>query len=433
MNSRRDFLATAGATLAASQWSRVLGANDRVNVAIVGLGGRGMDHLRQYAAIPGARISALCDVNQASVERAQAQAEKLTGEKPKGYENMKDVFADKNVDAVSMPLPNHWHALATIWAVQAGKDVYIEKPASHNIWEGLQMVKAARKYNRMVQIGSQSRSIPHKVKAMQLLKDGIIGPVYASKGLCYKRRKSIGRLPDLDQPPPGVNWDLFLGPAPMRKFNELRFKYNWHWFWDTGNGDIGNQGVHEMDIARWGMELTWPTSVFSSGGKLLYDDMQETPNTQHAVLTYPNQRQIEFEVRGLITGDEGGLKRRGTNTIGDLFFGADGWMSIDGDGFTVFKGESAEVAMQEKKSGVDTRDHMANFLAACRSRKHTDLAADVEVGVISAGLCHLANISYRLGRKLDFDPHKVQFVNDAEANRMLTREYRQPYAVPANV
>ena len=173
------------------------------------------------------------------------------GEKPKGYADMRKLFDDKNVDAVSMPLPNHWHALATIWACQAGKDVYIEKPACHNVHEGRKMIEAARKYNRMVQVGSQSRSTPHKIEAIAKLHDGVIGKVYQSKGLCFKRRVSIGHKPD-SPTPPGLNWDLFLGPAPMRPFNELRFKYNWHWFWDTGNGDIGNQGVHEMDLGALG-------------------------------------------------------------------------------------------------------------------------------------------------------------------------------------
>ena len=219
---------------------------------------------------------------------------------------MREVFDDKNVEAVSMPLPNHWHALATIWACQAGKDVYVEKPACHNIFEGQQMIEAARKYKRMVQIGSQSRSMAHKIKAMQLLHEGVIGKVYLAKGLCYKWRKSIGHKPD-EPVPPGLDWDKFLGPAPMRAFNELRFHYNWHWFWDTGNGDIGNQGIHEMDIARWGLgKPGLPKSVVSTGGKYVYDDDQETPNTQIATFDY-GDAELMFEVRGILTGSEGGL------------------------------------------------------------------------------------------------------------------------------
>ncbi len=427
MGKRHYFLGAATAAAAQS----VMGANDRVHLAIVGLGGRGQDHISEYLKIPNARITAVCDVNQAALERSQTRIQRDASETPKAYKDMREAFADKNVDAVSMPLPNHWHPLATIWACQAGKDVYIEKPASHNIFEGQQMVSAARKYGRMVQVGSQSRSLDFKIRAMKLLHDGVIGNLYMAKGLCYKRRKSIGRMPDLASPPPGIDWDFFLGPAPMRPFNELRFKYNWHWFWDTGNGDIGNQGVHEMDIARWGMGVGLPKSVVSTGGKFAYDDMQETPNTQTAAFDY-GDKEILFEVRGLLTGNEGGLPRRGANTIGNLFYGTEGWMAIDSDGFQVYKGESNEKIMDEKAGpGIwDTKPHMQNFIDACKSRKHTDLHADVETGAMSAAMCHLANTSYRLGgKKLGFDAAKMQYVNDAEANKMLTRPYRKPYVV----
>jgi predicted dehydrogenase len=432
--TRRTFLRTAGAAaLTAASYSRVMGANDKVNVAVIGLGGRGRNHMDFYTDIPDCRIAAVCDVNQEALERGQAQVLKKAGEQPKGYGDMKDVFADKNVDAVSMPLPNHWHALATIWACQAGKDVYIEKPACYNVFEGQQMIAAARKYKRMVQIGSQSRSIPHKIRAMQLLADGAIGPVHTAKGLCYKRRKSIGHVADLDQPPAGVDWDKFLGPAPMRKFNELRFKYNWHWFWDTGNGDIGNQGVHEMDIARWGLGVGLPKSVVSTGGKYAYDDDQETPNTQFASFDYGG-KQIQFEVRGLYTGGEGDLERRGGNFVADLFYGTDGWMAVDSAGFQVYKGEKSEKTMDEKNAGgKDTVPHMQNFIDACKSRNYKDLHADVEIAVPSADLCHLANVSYRLGRMLKFDPAARHFVGDSEANKMLTRNYRKPYVVPEKV
>jgi predicted dehydrogenase len=430
---RRGFLqAAAGAALTSS---KVLGANERVGVAVVGLGGRGRAHMNEYIKLPNARITALCDVDQASLERGQALVEKATGEKPKGYSDMRKLFEDKDVEAVSMPLPNHWHALATIWACQAGKDVYIEKPACHNVWEGKKMIEAARKYNRMVQIGSQSRSIPHKMKAMALLNEGVIGKVYSSNGLCYKRRPSIGRKPD-GPVPPGVNWDLFLGPAPMRAFNENRFKYNWHWFWDTGNGDIGNQGVHEMDIARWGLNrLEHPLSVVSTGGKYVYDDDQETPNTQLVQFDYGNGTELTFEVRGLLTDQAGALPMDGRNCIGNRFYGADGYLVVDDDGFQVYKGEKREKVMDEKlERGKSTTGlHMDNFLQAVKSRKHKDLTADVEIGVISANLCHLANISYRLKRRLVFDPKTWRFTGDAEANKMLTREYRKPYAVPENV
>ena len=427
--SRRTFLA-AGA--AAISLRRVLGANNRVNIGIVGIGGRGNDHIKTYAPLPDARIVALCDVNQPALERGQAAVLKLTGENPKGYDDMRKMFADKNVDAVSITTPNHWHALSTIWACQAGKDVYCEKPACYNVHEGERMVEVARQTGRMVQIGSQGRSIPHKMKAMQLLRDGVIGKVYMAKGLCFKRRKSIGHKPD-EPVPPGLNWDMFLGPAPMRAYNELRFRYNWHWFWDTGNGDIGNQGVHEMDVARWGLgEVTWPKSVVSTGGKFVYVDDQETPNTQLATFDY-GDKQLIFEVRGLITGGEGSIPKGGSNYIGNLFYGSDGWMEVDSLGFKVYKGEKEDLVMEEKaQKEWETAPHMENFLGACRSRDHKSLHADVAIGVMSADLCHLANASYRAGRKLAVDAAKGRFAGPGaeEGNALLTRpRYRATYVV----
>ena len=423
--SRREFLAAGAAFTAA----RAISANDRVNVAVIGVGGRGTDHLKTYTALPQARVVAVCDIDQTAREVAAAFVLKQTGDKVKEYEDLRKAFEDKDVDAVSIATPNHWHALATIWACQAGKDVYCEKPACYNIHEGQRMIEVARRTGRMVQVGSQSRSVPHKIKAMQLLHDGVIGKVYLAKGLCFKRRKSIGHAEN-SAVPPGVNWDLFLGPAPMRPFNSLRFKYNWHWFWDTGNGDIGNQGVHEMDICRWGLgDVGWPKSAVSTGGKYIYHDDQETPNTQIATFDY-GDREIVFEVRGILTGGEGGLVRRGPNFVGNIFLGEDGWMAVDSEGFQVYKGEKSELAMDEKKDDAagDTAPHMANFLAACRSRKHEDLHADVAIGVQSAGLCHLANASYRAGRKLNVDS-TGHALKDEEANQLLTRKYRNPYIV----
>jgi predicted dehydrogenase len=457
-HSRRTFFSFATAAVAAST-TRVRGADDKVNVAVVGLGGRGQAHMSEYGKLPGARIVAVCDVNQAALEKGQAKVKRETGEEPKAYKDMRQVFDDKNVQAVSMPVPNHWHALATIWACQAGKDVYIEKPACHNPYEGGKMIEAARKYNRMVQIGSQSRSMTHKIKAMDLLHQGAIGKVYLAKGLCYKWRPTIGHKPD-EPTPLGLDWDKFLGPAPMRPYNELRFRYNWHWFWDTGNGDIGNQGIHEMDIARWGLgKPGLPKGVVSTGGKMVFDDDQETPNTQIATFDY-GDAELMFEVRGLPTGPEGALvpgggPRRGAKgktadaaapvtesansggrgcQIGDLFYGSEGWMCVDGAGFQVYKGQHSEKIMDEKHDALsDTAPHMENFLACVRSRKMEDLHADVAIGVMSANLVHLANASYRVKRELKYDEATHKFVNDKEADAYLTRHYRAPYVVPEKV
>lgn len=452
--SRRFFLGAATAAAA----TRVWGANDRLNVAIVGLGGRGSSHLKIYSKLPEARVVGLCDVNQAAREKAQATLLKNTGEKAKEFEDMRQAFADPEVQAVSIATPNHWHALAAIWAMRAGKDVYGEKPACYNIYEGQKMLEVARSTNRMLQIGSQHRSTPFKMRAMEALHGGLIGDIYLSKGLCFKRRASIGHQPD-GPTPPGVNWDLFLGPAPMRPFNPLRFKYNWHWFWDTGNGDIGNQGVHEIGIARWGLgDPQWPETAFAQGGKYAYQDDQETPNTLLASYKY-GPRELVFEVRGLLTGAEGtpvarkgGAPAEGASApstsapittvpskgaplnimVGNLFYGTEGWAAMSDGGFQAFKGESNELVADERPergSGSDaTSLHMQNFLAACRSRNYKDLHDEIGNAYLSASLCHLANISYRVGRKLTLSPGP-KFVNDAEAERMLTRNYRKPYVV----
>lgn len=452
--TRRTFF--LGAAAAASAL-RVAGANSRINVAIVGLGGRGSNHLSVYSKLPEARVAGLCDVNQAARERAQATLLKNTGEKAKEFEDMRQAFADGEIEAVSIATPNHWHALAAIWAMKAGKDVYGEKPASHNIYEGQRMVEVARETKKMLQVGSQHRSNPFKREGMQAIHGGLIGDVYLARGLCYKRRASIGHKPD-SPTPPGVNWDMFLGPAPMRPFNELRFKYNWHWFWDTGNGDIGNQGVHELGIARWGLkDPDWPQTVYAQGGKYAYKDDQETPNTLLALFNY-GDRELTFEVRGLLTGGEGVPVKRSTNSpatgavappsapapvatapkagppldimVGDLFYGTEGWAAMSDAGFQAFKGESNELVMDLRpEKGMDpTGFHMQNFLAACRSRNHSELHDEIGNASVSSSMCHLANISYRVGRKLTLTAGP-KFINDPEANKLITRTYRKPYVV----
>jgi predicted dehydrogenase len=424
---RRTFLVGSAMALP------MMGANEKVNVAVIGVGGRGTAHVKEYLTIPGARLAAVCDVNTAATERAGVLVNKAYGSNPKYYQDLRKLYEDKDIDAVSIATPNHWHALATIWACQAGKDVYVEKPACYNIFEGQQMQKAARKYNRMVQVGMQSRSIPYKRRAIELLREGAIGKVYYAKGLCFKQRKSIGKA--ADQPvPPGVDWDIFLGPAPLRAFNPLRFKYNWHWFWDTGNGDIGNQGIHEMDVARWGLGRGLPKAGVSTGGKYVYDDDQETPNTQIATFDY-GDAELVFEVRGLTTGGEASIEAGGPNFIGNIFLGSTGYLSLDHKGFQLYHGDKREPGETGKLGDgrAETKDHMQNFLDAVKSRRKEDLHGEVAEGVTSAALVHIANTSYRLGRKLTFDPTTEKYVNDSEANAMLTRPvYRQPYN-PAKV
>jgi len=423
---RRTFLLGAGLV---SMGARA--ANDTVGIGIIGLGGRGRDHLKYYSKLPDARVVAICDVNQAQTERAAQIAEKLQGNKPRIYQDLRKLYEDKSIDAVSIATPNHWHALSTIWACQAGKDVYCEKPACYNLFEGQAMTAAARRTNRIVQIGMQSRSLEHKRRAVDLLHNGAIGQVYMARGICFKRRPSIGHTPD-EPVPAGLDWDLFLGPAPMRPYTKNRYQYNWHWFWDTGNGDIGNQGIHEMDVARWGLGRGLPKAAVSTGGKYIYQDDQETPNTQIATFDY-GDAEIVFEVRGLNTGGEPGIPASGPNFIGVTFFGSKGFMPVDEHAFQIFLGDKREPGEMMKHTETDIDDtipHMANFLKAVKSRDAADLTADVAVGTTSAALVHMANISYRLGRKLNFDEATQQFTGDSEANAMRTRPvYRSPYIV----
>lgn len=450
---RRKFFQSAAAAIATAQFP-ILGANDKINVGQVGIGGRGRDHLNFYSTLDSeCRIAAVCDVNQAGRERGQAQIRKAKGYDPKAYDDMRAMFESKDIDAVSITTPNHWHALAAIWACQAGKDVYVEKPASHNIFESRQMVAAARKYNRMVQVGSQSRSIAHKMKAIQLIHGGAIGQVYHSRGICYRRRFSIGHTPD-EPVPAGLDWDRFLGPAQMKPYSKNKFAYNWHWFFDTGNGDIGNQGIHEMDIALWGLGRGgWPLSVSSTGGKYVWKDDQETANTQQATFDFGDAI-LSYDVRNLPTPPEGLVAGLRPNYTGNIFFGETGFLVVDNVGFQLYKStagnvnhdavsnagagqlEKYEKAIDEKGAEGEawaTTPHMKNFFDAIRARDHRKLHADVAIGARSAAFVHLANISLRCGRSLKIAQSTGRFVSDDQANAMQTRDYRDPYIVPQQV
>jgi predicted dehydrogenase len=459
----------------------VWGANDKVNVGIVGLGGRGSGHVNTYARLSEAQVVGLCDVNQTQREVSNANLTRAGQEKAKEFEDMRQMFADPKVEAVSIATPNHWHALAAIWAMKAGKDVYGEKPACYNIHEGARMIQVQRETKRIMQVGSQHRSLPFKIKAITAMQQGLIGKLYMSKALCYKLRPSVGHTPD-SPTPAGLNWDLFLGPAPMRPFNQTRYKYFWHWFWDTGNGDIGNQGVHETGIARWALgDPIWPKTAMAFGGKFGIDDDTETPNTLTAGFSYGDQ-QLVVEVRGKMTNGEGmrqarvvtagpqaagrgGRGGRGgqppaqgaapaaappdapapTQTgpasnplnvaVGNLFYGSDGWASMSDGGFQAYKGDSSELIMEERPDratgGDSTGLHMQNFLACVKSRREQDLHDPIVNAVPSADLCHLANISYRVGRALKIEPGATpKFTGDNEAMKMITRPaYRKGFEV----
>jgi len=466
--NRREFLknsAKAGVGLAAlsgmagaTHPERVLGANDRVQIAVVGLHGQGFAHVQEYAKMGDVAIAAVCDVDENVLAQSLAKMEKMGLSKPKTYIDYRKLLDDKSIDAVSIATPNYWHSLMGIWACQAGKDAYIEKPCSHNLWEGRQLVRAVEKYKRIVQHGSNSRSGAAILEGMQKMRDGLIGDVYLARGLCFKWRNTIGKAA-VEPVPAGVHYDLWTGPAPLKPFTRNRFHYNWHWIWDTGNGDIGNQGIHQVDVARWGLGVKFPTKVSAIGGHYMFDDDQETPNTLNVALEFKlptgERRLLEFEVRHWISNHEaligdpsfgGGevpvalgnaaepQKHKGPqNSIGNIFYGSKGYLAMNGyDSYKSWLGEGQEPGPHLAQGG----NNWANFIECVRSRKKENLNAPIEEGHISSALVHLANASYRLGRTLHFDPVLEQVIGDDEANRLLRdgdRGYRAPYVVPEKV
>jgi predicted dehydrogenase len=485
--TRREFISrgsvglAAGAVIlssSAKSYANILGANDTINMAIIGIRGRGSEHISRFGRMKNVKIKYLVDVDENLFEARLANVEKIAGYRPKTEWDMRKVFEDKDVDVVTTATPNRWHALTTIWAAQAGKHVYVEKPASHNVWEGRQMVEASRKYNVLIQVGFQNRSIRNTNRAIELLHSGKLGKIYMARGLCFKPRPNIGKYPDgfmkagekyrlnLEtnhyEPPyteeymSKVHYDMWLGPAKSRPFNRNRFHYNWHWFWDYGNGDTGNQGPHQFDIARWGLNKNEnPVKVRSFGGFFAYDSAQETPNTQTSLFEYADGTILEFGTRGLYTNPEGVLlpdiqitsngqisssTKAKPVTIGDIFYGTEGWLQIDAGGnWQTFFGRNNEPGPTsgETDDSYDPMDltgsgesgHFQNFIDAVRSGKRSDLNCDIETGHRSTTLPLIANISYILGRELTLDGNKEKFVNDSEADAMLKDDYRKPYIV----
>ncbi|MFN4258596.1 MAG: Gfo/Idh/MocA family protein [Gemmataceae bacterium] len=474
--TRRKFMkntmaAMATITIAGTKSSgKVLGANEVIRVGVAGLNGRGGAHVSAFNNMDGVQITYLIDPDTRTFAGRAKSVQARTGTTPTLVQDVRKALDDKNLDVISIATPNHWHALMTIWACQAGKDVYVEKPCSHNVHEGRIAVATARKYNRIVQHGTQSRSSSSWARVAEVIKSGQLGKLLVSRGLCYKTRNSIGVKPT-SSPPAEVDFNLWLGPAPERPFHSNLVHYNWHWFWDFGNGDIGNQGVHQMDIARWAIpNATLPKSVISLGGRFGYQDQGETPNTQIAIFDY-GDTQLTFEVRGLKTGDFHGQR------VGNIFHLEAGTIA----GATFYpKGsdKSAPLPAVKDVSRGPGGDNFGNFIAAVRSRKVSDLNADILEGHLSSALGHLANISYRLGsevpfqpttqafgdnkeayetlarleehlsqgngiqlantkyrlgRKLMLDASAEKFINDPEADKLLTRDYRAPFVVPARV
>jgi len=475
--TRRQFLEQslfAAAVAAASrpaaaaekpQRARKVGANDRIHIAVIGFHGQGGGHINAYLGMDDVTVAALCDVDKAVWPDGLKKFAEKGKPAPKCYQDIRELLDDKSIDAVSIATPNHWHALAAIWAMQAGKDVYVEKPISHNVSEGRRIVEFARKLGRICQCGTQCRSNPGTIEAIRYVQSGRLGRLLVARGLCYKERGSIGLCGGEQPIPESIAYDIWLGPAPRKPLKRKRLHYDWHWFWDYGNGDLGNQGIHQMDVARWGLgKDCLPDSVMALGGRFGYRDDGETPNTEMVFLDYGDS-QLIFEVRGLKTSDYKGAK------VGNVFHCE--------EGYVVMTSYAHGVAFDRKGGKIREFDgggnHHRNFIDAVRSRRHTDLNADCLQGHLSSALCHLGNISYRLGtevpfdgqnkafgdnkeayetlartqehlkdnqvpientkyrlgRKLTIDPETETFVGDTAANAMLTREYREPFVVPA--
>src|SRR5262245_7662585 len=408
--TRREFLensmlAATAAALAGTGLVAPAGAeeessspNERLRVAVLGLNGRGQSHLGGFMPRKDCEIVAVCDPDEhVGMTKGVEVVEKETGKKPAFYQDLRKLLDDKSIDIVTIATPNHWHALAAIWAVQAGKYVYVEKPVSHNVSEGRRIVDAARRHGRIVQTGTQSRSSVGTQELMAFLHAGGIGEMKLARGLCYKRRPSIGPRGDF-QPPASVNYDVWSGPAPLHTLTRPNFHYDWHWQWDYGKGDLGNQGIHQMDLARWGLNVhDLGKGVVSYGGRLGYEDAGETANTQVNVHDY-GDKTLVFEVRGLETAP---FKDA---SVGVIFEGTRGYaVMAKYEGGAVFD-PGGDMVKKFDQGG----NHFANFIKAVRSRNVDDLNADILQGHLSSALCHLGNVSYRLGETMSIEDARQQ-------------------------
>jgi predicted dehydrogenase len=462
----------APAASAASN-ARVAGANGAIRFAVVGFNGRGKDHLSGMRKVKGCRLVALCDADSKVLGHEVDNAKK-NGEDVVGYTDIRKLLDNKDIDVVTIATPNHWHSLAGIWAIQAGKDVYVEKPISHNVWEGRQFVNAARAHNRIVQAGTQSRSSSGIREGIAWLKEGHLGKILRARGFCYKRRPSIGKVDGPQPVPSNIDYDLWCGPAPKEPLMRKKLHYDWHWVWPTGNGDLGNQGIHQMDISRWFLgESELSPRILSVGGRFGYIDDGTTPNTLVIYHDYKAAPLI-FEVRG--------LPESSTSEKMDKYHGASVGVVIDCEGGSVLVPDYTEAIMRDRNEKEVKRfkassSHYANFIEAVRSRKYTDLNGEILEGHLSSALCHTGNISYRLGKSLtsaqchdeiksnkvldeafsrmqehltanqvdigktpvmlgaglEMDPKAEKFIGNAEADKLLTRDYRKPFVVPEKV
>ena len=431
--TRRKFMRKTGAgvlgatAIGFAPAAQATGANDKLVAALIGCGGQGPGVAGGVKGAGNVEIAYCCDPDG---DRARKTAERLGG---KAIPDLRQILDDKSVDAVVVATPDHWHAPAAVLALEAGKHVYVEKPCSHNIREGRLLVEAAKRTGCVVQHGTQSRSMGMMVQAIQLLRDGVIGDVLIAKAYNVQRRGSIGKQAP-SSPPPGFDYDTWVGPAEMVPYQTNRHHYSWHWWYNFGTGDAGNDGVHEIDIARWGLGVdTHPTTIAGLGGKYYFDDDQEFPDTVNVSFEYPgdgtfgSKRQLVFEMRlwsryGLIEG----------NDNGNAFYGTKGWMFVTKRGkLKVYDERNREIEIKGERPRLD--GHREDFVKAIR--EGTKPRADIEKGHLSSSLCHLANITVRLGRSLRFDPEKEVIVGDAEANKLISRRYREGghWGVPKGV
>ncbi len=378
--------------------ARVLGANNDVRVAIVGLGIRGGAHVKDFDRLAGVRVAAICDPDQDRVAK-QEKYFKDQNKKIDAYIDLRKLLQDKNIDAVVTASPNHWHALVTIWACQVGKDVYVEKPACYNVWEGLQMVAAARKYNRIVQTGTQNRSDVGFREAVSYMQQGHLGKILWAYGLWYSRRGGIGKVKGPQTVPDSINYNLWTGPAPLKPLRRKNLHYDWHWQWPTGNGDMGNLGAHQVDDCRWAVgHSTLPDRVMSFGGRFGFDDDGNTPNTQIAIFDYPKISLI-VEIRNL-PSKKGSTAMDHYRQIraGNIIQCEQGYFAGGRGGGWTYDNQGKRIKQYKGDGGAG---HQANFIQAVRSRKKELLHAEIQEGQLSATLCHLANISYRIGQPAD--------------------------------
>lgn len=454
-STRRQFLqwtvaAAGGVFLGSSSRARAAGANEKLRVAVIGIEGRGWDHVKALHGLANENIDlvAMCDVHSKFLDKAFADYDKLPGEKVAGrklkrFDDMRRVFDDHDIDAVTFATPNHWHALGTVWACQAGKDVYVEKPGSQVFSEGPLMIAASKKYGRIVQHGTQCRSSPNIREGIQKLHAGAIGRVYMGRVVNYKvHAKNMGRH-NPSPIPEGLDWDMWVGPGPETRFSNFNWqRYNWRW--DFGVGDLGNQGVHQLDIVRWGLKLDQhPTKIQSMGGNLMHlnEDDCECPCLLTTSYEFGDKNvMVTCETRDGYTNSEAGMGIEypfvdHRNVCGVIFYGTDGYMIFpDYSSYHTFLGPQREKGPSKSEAGEPMMDatHFLNWAQAIRSRKPENLHAPIEEGHLSSALCHLGNLAYRVGRTVEFDPKLQHCVSDDRANSLLVRrEYRSPYKMPA--